>query len=676
MKPLYIKLRGFKGFSEGVGLEEVELDFRSLPDGLIGIIGENGMGKTTLIDNLHPYRIMPYKLRESKDWSYGAFNYYDQCYGRDALKELVFEEAGVTYKSVVMIDADKRKQEAYLFKEDHNGTWVPYSEAVKAGKTKEYDAAVEEVCGSPAMFFSSRFRSQDARKISSYPRSEIMSLISELLNINNIKEQGDKATKVANALLAIVADKEKQKASITELLASKGDILLQLDTVNSSIATTDANIKRFREEITANESAIQDLELANAAQEVTRRRVSDLRSQLSALHSDIQETEREKQEHQNEARAKTAGIEKEIGETAARVAKEQMQLREAEERERTAVSSELESIASKKAQAQTILSRSDEINSAVIKDTELSDRIELDRKSLDTKRSSLEALNVDIASLRAIDNELVSANARLAQLKEQAAGLNGLDCNGDGSGAVNRKCKLLAAAVSAEQQIPAIEREIEELKLKQVTLPSKIEEASRIKTEGVALSKTISDNEKELKEVRSLAQLVFELDNASARIEELTQLETAAKERLARRVEEIKSSIESLANSLSDRTKELESQLATVTKTCSAVMDKLDSKLAQMTKKASELSEEIRRIESSLEGNTAEEISKLQSTVSSHRAELERLEECIKGLHGQHGGLQTQLVEMESKEVELEKLETEILCYMEEISNWKIIAKA
>ncbi|MCR4314534.1 MAG: AAA family ATPase [Candidatus Uhrbacteria bacterium] len=179
-----MKLKGFKGIRSGSGKDELELDISEWK-GLVAVTGPNGSGKTTVLDNLHPYRVMPYR---AGSYSPKAFSFYNECYGSDASKELVFELNGARYRSLVLIDADRKKQEAYLYEQADNG-W----KALCDGKTDNYDKSVEELIGSPQLFFTSVFRCQDAARLSDYTKGEIKDIFVELLGIESLKAQSQRA---------------------------------------------------------------------------------------------------------------------------------------------------------------------------------------------------------------------------------------------------------------------------------------------------------------------------------------------------------------------------------------------------------------------------------------------------------------------------------------------------
>ena len=56
MKPLRLTLKGFTGIRDGLGRDELTVDFELLGSGaqLVALVGPNGSGKTTIMDNAQP----------------------------------------------------------------------------------------------------------------------------------------------------------------------------------------------------------------------------------------------------------------------------------------------------------------------------------------------------------------------------------------------------------------------------------------------------------------------------------------------------------------------------------------------------------------------------------------------------------------------------------------------
>src|SRR5262245_29541918 len=98
MQPLKLTLKGFRGIHDGLGLEEVVLDLQKVSGDakLIAVGGANGRGKSTILDNLHPYLVMP--SRASAD-GLGTFSFYDHVYLPESEKVLVWQHGGVRYKT-------------------------------------------------------------------------------------------------------------------------------------------------------------------------------------------------------------------------------------------------------------------------------------------------------------------------------------------------------------------------------------------------------------------------------------------------------------------------------------------------------------------------------------------------------------------------------------------------
>lgn len=212
MQPLSLRLRGFRGIRDGLGLDELTLDLERLADGaaLVAIAGANGRGKSTVMDNLHPYLTMPSRAAQAGP---GGFSYYDQVCLAENEKDLHWAHAGRCYRSQVVIrmngrTASRRRTEAYLLMLDDAGTWSPAALSdgtVSDGKVETYARCVEAICGPAETFFTSVFSAQGKRQLSTYRNGEIKALLADLLGQEDIRALGQKAGETARQLKAALA---------------------------------------------------------------------------------------------------------------------------------------------------------------------------------------------------------------------------------------------------------------------------------------------------------------------------------------------------------------------------------------------------------------------------------------------------------------------------------------
>ena len=115
MQLLSLTLKGFRGIRDGLGLDALTLDFEALCDGaeLVAIVGANGRGKTTVLDNMHPYLTMPSRASAA---GAGGFSYYDHVFLPESEKDLVWALEGRSYRSQIVIRLNgRRRTEAFLF---------------------------------------------------------------------------------------------------------------------------------------------------------------------------------------------------------------------------------------------------------------------------------------------------------------------------------------------------------------------------------------------------------------------------------------------------------------------------------------------------------------------------------------------------------------------------------
>jgi exonuclease SbcC len=133
-----------------LGSERV-LDLDGLPDGLIAITGENGDGKTTLLECSCPgalYRTLP---------SRSPGGLVDVARGKKAIVEATYLHDGHTFRALHLLNGDRRVGEAHLYCDDE-----PYAAdgLVSNGKVKVFDKLVVAPWPSWDVVAASRFWTQ------------------------------------------------------------------------------------------------------------------------------------------------------------------------------------------------------------------------------------------------------------------------------------------------------------------------------------------------------------------------------------------------------------------------------------------------------------------------------------------------------------------------------------
>ncbi|MFZ2973895.1 MAG: DNA repair protein [Ferribacterium limneticum] len=254
MQPLSLTLKGFRGIRAGLGRDVLSLNFEQLADGaeLVAIAGPNGRGKTTVMENMHPYLTMPSRAATAGP---GSFSYYDHVCLPENEKDLVWSHAGRTYRSQVVIRLNgRRKTEAFLFALSDDGAWKPMAledGTVADGKMETYTRCVEAICGNADTFFTSVFSAQGKRQLSAYRTTEIKTLLADLLGQEEIRALGQKAAETARLLklgLAVIRqeqsglddDAQRIAGDLRRLEGATGRVAQSLAARQGALATLEA----------------------------------------------------------------------------------------------------------------------------------------------------------------------------------------------------------------------------------------------------------------------------------------------------------------------------------------------------------------------------------------------------------------------------------------------------
>ena len=318
-----LRLKGFRGIRDGMNRDEIVLDLTKLPAeaALVALSGANGRGKTTLMDNLTPYPVMP--SRATQD-GLGRFSYYEHLCVPEAEKELIWRHEGRRFRSHLVFRINgKRKTEAFLL-EWIDARWQPVSiddGTVSDGKMDTYTRCVIDILGSPEAFFTSVFAAQGRQPLSAYTSSAIKSLLAELLGHAAILTQAAAAGEVAKllkaglvAVRAALTDMEAEWAAVgqaaRDLPGAKAQeaaaraareaaqkALLEardrLTTLNGQASADQANTTRRQEIVVAMREVDRDWETATtrlkqqAEAEATRQRALECRqtARIATLRS-------------------------------------------------------------------------------------------------------------------------------------------------------------------------------------------------------------------------------------------------------------------------------------------------------------------------------------------------------------------------------------------------------
>lgn len=245
MRILKLQLRGAIGIKKGLGVDEIEVDFTNFQPGLIALTGRNGSGKTTIMENLHPYRTMV-----SRDGSLQTHFFL-----KDSYRILEFEFNGAVYSAKILIDALTGGSEAYFSKHENNGIgW----DALNDGKVTTYDKAIEDLLGSPELFFNSVFSGQKSKGIAALKPADRRKLFYELLNLNSyekflenakdfLKRNEMKLAEIEGETKAVIA--QQPNRTIEELLQEKDETQKLIEVKNEEIKWTETRIASLNDEI-------------------------------------------------------------------------------------------------------------------------------------------------------------------------------------------------------------------------------------------------------------------------------------------------------------------------------------------------------------------------------------------------------------------------------------------
>lgn len=475
MTPLALTLKGFRGIRDGLGRDELSLDLEDITSGarLIAIAGSNGRGKTTLMDNMHPYLIMPSRAGAAGP---GGFSYYDHVYLPESEKDLIWGHGGLRYRSQIVFRLNgKRKTEAFLFQQDAQG-WAPVcldDGAVSDGKVETYERCLEAILGKAETFFTSVFSAQGKRQLTAYKNAEIKTLLGDLLGLDEIRQLGQRAAETARLL----------KAGLDAIRQAQSSLDVELQRVEGERARMGNARMRVASAMAAKDCAQQALDAARAQQ-----------GQLAA--------ERD-QAHQTELRRSELLAERKILIQSGQEAAQALDVQDALERQRLAqleqrIATRAEharlrrqSLEDKRRSLNQILSRAGGVMRACRRQNlaaqivvALSARVAECRRSVQRLAELQGNDRAALQKMDAIEREAGQASLRAAELTRRFGLTQEVPCFGTD---LQGRCKLLGDAREAKTLMPSADLEIAKLSQRKLAVN---DELSALRAQRAALAES------------------------------------------------------------------------------------------------------------------------------------------------------------------------------------------
>ena len=694
MKVLSLRLKGFIGLRDGSGIEEIDIDLSTLPTGLIAITGSNGSGKTTFLDNLHPYRIMPYKLRDRKEWSPGSFSYYDQCYGRDALKELIFEMNGKTYRAQILIDAEKKKTDAYLSVAGKEGDlWQPLND----GKTKTFDAALEEVVGSPRLFFSSAFRAQGARSLSSYSRGDIISIVSELLVIDHIKDQSDKAGEICKWISGQIVTMNGKVDILNNEIFEEDRLLDRQKIITTNITTSETAMAEDKKLLTSIGEKIVSLKKRQATRESDEATETEATKLLTSLTDALGSEEKALDNERNKDVSARDKMIKDFQERISEIVEQKNSLLTNYTQRNSGHEKEIGDLELKLKDLVAINDRREEITNASTRLKELEEKQAEIENDLSGKRTDLEDSRKKVEQLVALETELETKKhyrqidldkiqSSINDAEFISSGLKDLDCRADSTNWINEACPLLKNAVAAKDSLVGLRKEHEDLTADTSAIDAIAKDIDGLRPHreaGLTLFseiKTLETNktgcEEEIKTTKETAALIHDLGHATERKKEIGGSIAILKEKVSVAKTKFDEDSKELDGKITAEETKRDKALETSTNEWLTYREKQSKVIEECQKKVGAQKETCERLKLSLAEDLSVSINangKEKETIEARRSETEK---GLKELSNDKAIIVSKLKSIEIAKNNRGTIKASISSYEAEEMSWSVLRQA
>ncbi|MDR2134113.1 MAG: hypothetical protein LBP27_03315 [Treponema sp.] len=283
-----VRLRGAAGIRKGIGKEEIAISLDDYDPGVIALCGANGKGKTTLIENCHPYpQLLTRKGKLQDHFSL-----------RDSFREAVYRNSeGAERKFLIQIDGQNKSGACkyFSFTRAHPaGAWEPL--AGVDGNLKPYEELVHSAFGPLELFLRTAFTTQRPNKnapdLTEATAGEKKSLFAELAGIEYLQRFADEALARYKAEQEKARDAELKAGMLEQAAAGKPELEREIENRRDSLAMDKKKLEKITEDGKLAKAEVARLEAAAAAEQERGIRERQIRDAIAELERGIESDRR------------------------------------------------------------------------------------------------------------------------------------------------------------------------------------------------------------------------------------------------------------------------------------------------------------------------------------------------------------------------------------------------